>query len=77
MAQESSEEGKRQPDVRPLGAEELYRRYLRIRAERDRFRDGPDPAVTDAKNSQERGYPFTSPERNKPGINHQKTEQVF
>ena len=77
MAQEPSEEGQRHPDVRPLGAEELYRRYLRIRAERDRLRDGSDPAVTDTDNGQERGYPLTSPERKKTGMNPQKTEQVF
>jgi hypothetical protein len=77
MAQESSEEGKRQPDVRPLGAEELYRQYLRLRAERDRFREGLAPVVTDANNGQEREYSLTPPERKKTGMNHQKTEQVF
>ena len=77
MAQESSEEGQRQPDAMPLGAEELYRRYLRIRAERDRLREGPDPSVTDANNGQERGYTLIPPERKKTGMNPKKTEQVF
>jgi len=49
MTQKSSEEEQRQPGAGPLGAEELYRRYLRIRAERDRSRDQTDPAVTDTK----------------------------
>jgi len=76
MVQEPSERGQRQ-DAMPLGAEELYRRYLRIRAERDRLRDGPDPAVTDAPNGQERRYPLLPSEKNKTGMNPQKTEQVF
>ena len=34
MIRKSSEKRQRQPVVPPLDAEELYRRYLRIRAEK-------------------------------------------
>ena len=77
MAQKLSEEGQRQPDAMPLGAEELYRRYLRIRAERDMYRDEHDPAVTDAKKEQERAYPLIPAGRKKTVVNQQKTDQFF
>jgi len=49
MARRSSEKGQRQPVVEPLDAEELYRRYLRIRAERDMSRNETDHTVTELK----------------------------
>ena len=49
MTRKSSEKGQRQPVVPPLDAEELYRRYLRIRAERDMSRNETDYTVTELK----------------------------
>jgi len=49
MTRKSSEKGQRQPVVPPLEAEELYRRYLRIRAERDMPRNETDYLVTELK----------------------------
>jgi len=49
MTRKSSEKGQRQPVVPPLEAEELYRRYLRIRAERDTPRNETDYLVTELK----------------------------
>jgi hypothetical protein len=49
VAQKSSDEGQRQPVVGPLDAEELYRRYLRIRAEREISRNGTNHTVTEFK----------------------------
>jgi len=49
MTRKSSEKGQRQPVVPPLDAEELYRRYLRIRAERDMPRNETDYSVTELK----------------------------
>jgi len=49
MTRKSSEKGQRQPVVLPLDAEELYRRYLRIRAERDMPRNETDYSVTELK----------------------------
>jgi len=49
MTRKSSEKGQRQPVVPPLDAEELYRRYLRIRAERDMPRNENDYSVTELK----------------------------
>ena len=49
MTRKSSEKGQRQPVVPPLEAEELYRRYLRIRAERDTPRNETDYSVTELK----------------------------
>jgi hypothetical protein len=51
MTRKSSEKGQRQPVVPPLEAEELYRRYLRIRAERDMPRNETDYLVTELKKS--------------------------
>jgi hypothetical protein len=49
MTQKPSEEGKRQAGAGVLGAEELWRRYLRIRAERDTCRNETDNPVTKLK----------------------------
>jgi hypothetical protein len=50
MAGKSSEDRQRQPVVRPpLDAEELYQRYLSLRAERDSSRNGTDHTVTELK----------------------------
>jgi hypothetical protein len=49
MNQKSSEEGQRQPGAGPLGAEELYQRYLRLRAERNKTRNETDHPVTELK----------------------------
>jgi hypothetical protein len=50
MAGKSSEERQKQPVAGPpLDAEELYRRYLSIRAERDISRNGTDHSVTELK----------------------------
>ena len=49
MTQKPSEEGQRQPGAGALGAEELYRRYLLIRAERDKSRNETDHPVTEVK----------------------------
>jgi hypothetical protein len=51
MTRKSSEKGQRQPVVPPLDAEELYQRYLRIRAERDMPRNETDYLVTELKKS--------------------------
>ena len=48
MTRKSSGEGQRQPGAGPVDAEELYRRYLQLRAERDALRNKPDP-VTELK----------------------------
>ena len=48
---ENSEKGQRQPVVEAVDAEELYRRYLHIRAERDKSRDEADHPVTELKNT--------------------------
>ena len=48
-AQTSSKRGQREPAIPPVDAEELYRRYLRLRAEEDLSRNtlaGVDLAVT-------------------------------
>jgi hypothetical protein len=39
MARKSSEKEQKQPGIGPLEAEELYRKYLRINAERDKSRN--------------------------------------
>jgi hypothetical protein len=49
ITQKSSEKGQKQPVVPPLDAEELYRRYLRIRAERGMPRNDTDYTVTELK----------------------------
>jgi len=49
MTQTPSEEGQRQAGAGALGAEELYRRYLRIRAERDKARNMTDHPGTGIK----------------------------
>jgi hypothetical protein len=54
MTRKSSENGQRHPVVPPLDAEELYRRYLRIRAERDMSRNETDYTVTEIKKANSR-----------------------
>ena len=49
MTRKPSEEGHRQAGSGALGAEELYRRYLRIRAERDTCRNKTNNTVTKVK----------------------------
>jgi hypothetical protein len=49
IPQKSSENGRKQPVVPPLDAEELYRRYLSIRAERSRSGNRTDYTVTELK----------------------------
>jgi len=49
MTRKSSGEGQRQPGAGPVDAEELYRKYLHLRAERDALRNKPDPTVTELK----------------------------
>jgi len=49
IPQKSSEKGQKQPVVPPLDAEELYRRYLHIRAERGMTRNVTDYTVTELK----------------------------
>ena len=50
MAGESSEDRQKQPVARPpVDAEELYRRYLSLRAERDSSRNGTNHTVTELK----------------------------
>jgi len=49
MTRKPSEEGQRPAGGGALGAEELYRRYLRIRAERDTCRNETDNPVTKLK----------------------------
>jgi hypothetical protein len=49
IPQKSSDKGQKQPVVPPLDAEELYRRYLRIRAERDMSGNDTDYTVTELK----------------------------
>ncbi len=49
MTQKPSEKGQRQPGAGALGAEELYRQYLLLRAERDKARNGGDNPVTEIK----------------------------
>ena len=50
IPQKSSEKGHRQSVVPPLDPEELYRRYLSIRAERSRSKKEPGYTVTESKN---------------------------
>jgi hypothetical protein len=53
MAGKFSEERQRQSVAGPpLDAEELYRRYLSIRAERDNSHEGTDHTVTELKKAQ-------------------------
>ena len=47
MAPKSSEKGQSQQVVLPLDAEELYHRYLRIRAERDMSKNDTDHTITE------------------------------
>jgi hypothetical protein len=49
IPQKSSDKGQKLPVVPPLDAEELYRRYLSIRAERDMIRNETDYTVTEFK----------------------------
>ena len=49
IPQKSSDKGQKQPVVPPLDAEELYRRYLSIRAERGMIRNETDYTVTEFK----------------------------
>ena len=49
MTRNSSEKGQTHPVVEVIGAEELYRRYLRIRAERDNARKESDLSLTEVK----------------------------
>ena len=49
IPQKSSENVQKQPVVPPLDAEELYRRYLSIRAERNMSRNETDYTVTELK----------------------------
>jgi hypothetical protein len=49
MTPKPSEEGQTQAGAGALGAEELYRRYLRIRAERDTCRNKNQNPVTELK----------------------------
>jgi hypothetical protein len=49
IPQKSSDKGQKQPVVPPLGAEELYRRYLSIRAKKGMSRNQPDYPVTEFK----------------------------
>ena len=49
IPQKSSEKGHRSV-VPPLDPEELYRRYLSIRAERSRSKKEPDYTVAESKN---------------------------
>jgi hypothetical protein len=49
MTRKPSEEGHRKPVAGPVGAEELYRRYLSIRAEREKSRNKTDPPATELK----------------------------
>ena len=49
MTRKPSDEGQRQPGAGPRGAEELYRRYLALRAERDKSRNDADNPVTELK----------------------------
>jgi len=47
IPQKSSDKGQKQPVVPPLDAEELYRRYLRIRAEKSTSGNETDYTVTE------------------------------
>ena len=49
ISQQSPDTGKKQPVVPPLDPEELYRRYLSIRAERNRSRKENEYTVTELK----------------------------
>ena len=49
MTRKPSEEGHRQPVAGPVGAEELYRRYLSIRAEREKSRNKTNHPSTELK----------------------------
>jgi len=49
MTRKPSEKGQRQPGAGAADAEELYRRYLYIRAERDKSRNEADHPVTEVK----------------------------
>jgi hypothetical protein len=49
IPQESSEKGKKHQVVPPVDAEELYRRYLSIRAERSMSRNETDYTVPELK----------------------------
>jgi hypothetical protein len=49
MTQKPSEKGQRKPGAEVAGAEELYRQYLLIRAERARVRSGGDQPVKEIK----------------------------
>lgn len=55
MNRKPSDEGQRQPGAGPRGAEELYRHYLTLRAERDKSRNGADHPVTELKKADRRG----------------------
>lgn len=46
-----------QPVVPPLDAEELYRRYLSVRAERNMSRNEPDYTVTELKKADSGNVP--------------------
>jgi len=49
MTRKLLEKGQRQTSAPPLDAEELYRRHLRIRAERDMSGNEIDYTVTESK----------------------------
>ena len=49
MTRKSLEKEQRQPVAPPVDAEELYRRHLRIRAERDMIRNEIDYTGTEVK----------------------------
>jgi hypothetical protein len=49
IAQKSTENGESQSGVPPLDAEELYRRYLRIRSEKEMSRNETDYPISELK----------------------------
>jgi hypothetical protein len=55
MTRKPSEEGQKQPGAGPLGAEELYRRYLTLRAERDKSHKAGDHPVAELKKADRGG----------------------
>jgi hypothetical protein len=57
IPQEASEKMQNQPVVPPLDAEELYRRYLSVRAERNMSRNEPDYTVTELKKADSGNVP--------------------
>ena len=54
----SSDNGQKQPVAPPLDAEELYRRYLSIRAERSMLRKETEYKVTELKKADSGNIPL-------------------